>query len=77
MKQKYKISKGYLKEFFGLFGKSKEDRIKKINDLIDNDPILKKLDKDIEALNKKATDRLKQTDPDFIDILRKQGVDIK
>ena len=77
MKQKYKISKRYLKEFFGLFGKSKEDRIKKINDLIDNDPILKKLDKDIEALNKKATDRLKQTDPDFIDILRKQGVDIK
>ena len=77
MKQKYKISKGYLKEFFGLFGKSKEDRIKKINDVIDNDPILKKLDKDIEALNKKATDRLKQTDPDFIDILRKQGVDIK
>jgi hypothetical protein len=38
---------------------------------------LKKLDKDIEALNKKATDRLKQTDPDFIDILRKHGVDIK
>ena len=77
MKQKYKISKGYLKEFFGLFGKKNEDRNKKISDLIDNDPILKKLDKDIEALNKKATDRLKQTDPDFIDILRKHGVDIK
>jgi hypothetical protein len=77
MDKKYKISKGYLKEFFGLFGKSKEDRTKKINDLIDNDPILKKLDKDIEALNKRATDRLKLTDPDFLDILKRNGVDIK
>lgn len=77
MGQKYKISKGYLSEFFGLFGKSKEDRSKKINTLIDNDPILKKLDKDIEALNKRATDRIKLTDPDFVDILKKHGVDIK
>jgi len=77
MNKKYKISKGYLREFFGLFGKKKEDRTKKINNLIDNDPILKKLDKDIEALNKRATDRIKLTDPDFVDILKKHGVDIK
>jgi hypothetical protein len=42
---KYKISKSNLKEFFGLFGRSKEDRQAKINQLIDNDPVLKKLDK--------------------------------
>jgi hypothetical protein len=77
MAKKYKISKEYLGEFFGLFGKKKEDRNKKINDLIDNDPILKKLDKDIEALNKRATDRIKLTDPDFADILKRSGVDIK
>jgi hypothetical protein len=77
MKQKYKISKGYLKEFFGLFGKKKEDRGKKINDLIDNDPILKKLDKEIETLNKKATDVMKKHDPQWIELLKKHGVDIK
>lgn len=77
MAVKYKISKSNLTEFFGLFGKKKEDRAKKVNDLIDNDPILKKLDKEIEAINKRATDRIKITDPDFVDILRKHGVDIK
>lgn len=77
MAVKYKISKSNLTEFFGLFGKKKEDRAKKVNDLIDNDPILKKLDKEIEAINKRATDRIKTTDPDFVDILRKHGVDIK
>jgi RNA processing factor Prp31 len=77
MDKKYKISKGYLKEFFGLFGKSKENRTKKINYLIDNDPILKKLDKEIEALNKRATDRIKITDPEWVELLRKNGVDIK
>lgn len=74
---KYKISKGYLKEFFGLFGKSKEDRSKTINNLIDNDPILKKLDKEIEDINKKATDRIKLTDPSFVELLKQHGVDIK
>lgn len=74
---KYRISKSNLNEFFGLFGRNKEDRNKKINHLIDNDPVLKKIDKDIEALNKKATERLKVTDPDFIELLKKHGVDIK
>ena len=74
---KYKISKGYLKEFFGLFGKSKEDRSKTINNLIDNDPILKKLDKEIEDINKKATERMKVYDPEWIELLRRHGVNIK
>jgi hypothetical protein len=74
---KYKISKSNLKEFFGLFGRSKEDRQAKINQLIDNDPVLKKLDKEIADINKKATERMKTYDPDWIELLRKQGVNIK
>jgi hypothetical protein len=76
MKQKYKISKGYLKEFFGLFGKKKEDRSKKISDIINNDPILKKLDKEIGDLNDKAAERLKK-DADAVKILKKIGIEIK
>jgi hypothetical protein len=74
---KYKISKSNLKEFFGLFGKSKENRQSIINQLIDNDPVLKKLDKDIADINKRATERMKTYDPDWIELLRKQGVNIK
>ena len=74
---KYKISKSNLKEFFGLFGKSKENRQSIINQLIDNDPVLKKLDKDIADINKKATERMKTYDPAWIELLRKQGVNIK
>jgi hypothetical protein len=76
MANKYKISKEYLGEFFGLFGNKKEDRTKKINDLIDNDPILKKLDKEIGDLNDKAAERLKK-DADAMKILKKLGIEIK
>jgi hypothetical protein len=76
MANKYKISKQYLGEFFGLFGNKKEDRTKKINDLIDNDPILKKLDKEIGDLNDKAAERLKK-DVDAMKILKKLGIEIK
>ena len=76
MANKYKISKEYLGEFFGLFGNKKEDRTKRINDLIDNDPILKKLDKEIGDLNDKAAERLKK-DADAMKILKKLGIEIK
>ena len=72
---KYKISKENINEFFGLFGKKKKP--KDIEDIIKNDPVLQKIDKEIETLNKKATDRIKATDPDFIELLKKHGVDIK
>jgi hypothetical protein len=48
---KYKISKSNLKEFFGFFGK--KNKPKDIQDLIDNDPELKVIDKRIAAINKK------------------------
>ena len=44
---RYKISKKNINEFFGLFGKKKKP--KDVDDLIKNDPILQKLDKEISA----------------------------
>ena len=59
MAKKYKISRKNLNEFFSFFGKKKApDEIRKI---IDNDPILKKLDKDIGDINDKAGERMKRT----------------
>jgi hypothetical protein len=67
MKQKYKISKGYLKEFFGLFGK--KNKPKDLQTIIDNDPVLKKLDADIAKLNNRSG----QLPPETVAILKKYG----
>jgi hypothetical protein len=61
----------------GLIPETKEEKSKRISLLIENDPVLKKLDKEIEDINKKATERMKVYDPDWIELLRKQGVNIK
>ena len=71
---RYKISKKNVNEFFGLFGKKKKP--KSIDDLIKNDPILQKLDKEIGDLNQKADKYLKQ-DKEYMAILKKLGIDIK
>lgn len=69
----YKISKKNINEFFGLFGKKKKGR-KEIQKLIDNDPRLKAIDKEIERLNKQATDRL---EPWQLDLLKKHDISVK
>ncbi len=76
MKKSKKLEqKSYIWEFFGLFGKKKSERKKDVNDLIDNDPILKKIDAEINDLNSKAADRLEKiATSDQMDILRKYGV---
>jgi hypothetical protein len=76
MKKTKKLEqKSYIWEFFGLFGKKKSERKKDVNDLIDNDPILKKLDDEINDLNSKASNRLQKiATPDQMAILRKYGV---
>jgi hypothetical protein len=76
MKKTKKLEqKSYIKEFFGLFGKKKSERKKDINDLIDNDPVLKKLDAEINDINSKAEDRLEKiATSDQMAILRKYGV---
>ena len=61
----------------GLIPETKEEKSKRISLLIENDPVLKKLDKDISDINKRATERMKVYDPDWIELLRKQGVNIK
>lgn len=48
---KYKISKSNLKEFFGLF--SKKNKPKDIQQLIDNDPELKAIEKKIQKIDAK------------------------
>jgi hypothetical protein len=73
--KKYKISKHNLKEFFGLFGGDKKKH-QLMQDLIDNDPVLKKLDKELGDINRRAAERIKRTNPNFADILRKNNINI-
>lgn len=71
--KKYKISKHNLKEFFGLFGMSDKERDAKINNMIDNDPILKQLDAQAAALNAKAAERIKK-DKELYQIVKNSGI---
>ena len=70
---KYKISKEYINEFFGFFGKPKKP--KDIDSIIKNDPVLQKLDKQIGDLNDRAAERLKK-DVEAMKILKKLGIEI-
>ena len=71
--KKYKISKHNLKECFGLFGLSQKERDEKINNLIDNDPVLKQIDVNMQALNAKAADRIKK-DKELYQIIKNSGI---
>lgn len=64
---KYKISKSNLKEFFGFFGKKKKP--KDLQQVIDNDPVLKKLDAELAKSNIRAG----ELSPQAIEILKKYG----
>lgn len=55
--KKYKISKSNLKEFFGLFGKKKPQTLQSI---IDADPIMKKLDNEMEDIAKTFIPRIRK-----------------
>ena len=65
---KYKISKSNLKEFFGWFGKKKKP--KDLEKIINDDPVLKQLDADVERINQKFG----KLDPERIKLLKKYGV---
>ena len=43
-------------------------------DIIDNDPELKKLNRELGEINEKSLERLKKTDSDFILLMEKQGL---
>jgi hypothetical protein len=61
--------KSYLKEFFGLFKIDKDAKNKRMADLIDNDPVLKNIRKEVGDLNKKARERLAKKDPELLKLL--------
>lgn len=72
----YTISKHNLKEFFGLFGLSQKDKDERIKKIIANDPVLKQIDANIQALNLKARKEIEK-DPELLKILAAGGVKIK
>jgi hypothetical protein len=55
--KKYKISKSNLKEFFGLFGKKKPQTLQQI---IDADPVLQKLDNEMADIVKSFAPRVRK-----------------
>lgn len=71
MAKKYKISESNLKEFFGLFGK--KDKPKQIQTIIDNDPVLKSIDKKITDMDKTATQNMIKKYPEMKQFLKKHG----
>lgn len=73
--KKYKISKKNLKEFFGFFTKKKTPT--EIQKVIDNDPVLQKLQKDMQDINDKSKDyldKLKKRNPEIYKYLEKNFI---
>lgn len=66
---KYKISKSYLKEFFGLFGR--KNKPKDIEDIINNDPVLQRLSKEAGDIHRKARARLEKENPELLKLIDK------
>jgi hypothetical protein len=72
--KKYKISESKLNEFWGWFGKKKPQPLQKV---IDNDPILKKIDKEIKDLVDSQLPillRLKKQHPDLWKLAVQKGL---
>lgn len=74
-KKKYKLSRKYMNEFFGLFGVS-DDKAKqtKLGKAVQRDPELRAIGKEIEKLNKQAVKRVKD-DEEMLQRLRSIGID--
>jgi hypothetical protein len=72
---KYKISKSNLKEFFGILKKKKTpDEIQK---LVDTDPVLQRLQRDLRVINSRNEDyleKLKITNPKIYQTLKNSGM---
>ena len=66
--KKYKISKSNLKEFFGLFGKKKPQTLQSI---IDADPVMKKLDNEMEDLAKTFIPRIRKMKDEQPELFKK------
>jgi hypothetical protein len=74
MAKKYKISENNLQEFWGLFTNKKTPE--KLQAIVNNDPVLKKLQSDLRNIHDKATDYLdtvKKEEPEIYQYLQKNG----
>jgi len=72
--KRYKISESKLNEFWGLFGKKKPETMQQI---IDDDPILKKLDAELADINQSYVPRLRQMkkeDPKLFKKMQDMGI---
>lgn len=74
MAKKYKISESNINEFWGLFRSKKTPE--KLQRVIDNDPVLKKLQAKIDAVDAQAKDyldKVKKDEPSIYQYLVKNG----
>jgi hypothetical protein len=72
--KRYKISKENLNEFWGWFGKKKPQTMQQV---IDNDPVLKQLDKELENIATSYIPRFKQMkkeDPKLFKKMQDMGI---
>lgn len=72
--KKYKISKENLNEFWGWFGKKKP---KTLQQVIDSDPVLNKLDDELYDINRSYIPKIKkmrEEKPELFDTLLKMGL---
>jgi hypothetical protein len=73
--KKYKLSEGNFNKFLSFFGIKSSERPKSMEDIISNDPKLKKLDKQMGDLNRQAAERVKN-DPNLLYLFKRAGIDI-
>ena len=74
--KKYKLSEGNINEFWDLFSKKKKTPYE-IQKIVDNDPILKKLQADYEKLDDKAgtvIHNIKKRSPQAFNMLVQMGL---
>jgi hypothetical protein len=72
--KRYKISESKLNEFWGWFGKKKPQTMQQV---IDNDPVLKQLDKELENIATSYIPRFKQMkkeDPKLFKKMQDMGI---
>jgi hypothetical protein len=72
--KRYKISESNLNEFWGLFGKKKPQTMQQI---IDDDPVLKQLDAELYGINRNYVPRLRQMkkeDPRLFKKMQDMGI---
>jgi hypothetical protein len=66
-----KSNKSFLEALFGLFKIDKASKNKTMSFILNNDPELKRIRKDIGDINRRARERLEKEDPELLKLLDK------